>query len=152
VQTKKPSTYKMKIATIWAIARNLGIDSEYLHVLVFGITGSESISALKTSELNAVIDQLKKMQAKQNNTDKRNEKSKNVYQLPTPAQRNFLNISLLEVARILNLKSPRNYLESISERMFKKPTEKLTRAQFGNLIKQLREIINSTIGDKPNGH
>jgi hypothetical protein len=144
MQPKKQPMRKKQISTIWAIAKTLGINSEYLHVLVWGITGSESISALSDKQLTLVIDHLKKEQAKQNQINKKQESSEKVFQLPTPAQRYKLHYVIADLRKILNLRDSNAYLQSISKKMFDRAFEKLNRKEFGNLLKQLISITNKT--------
>lgn len=141
---KKSLTRKKQIAGIWAIAKVLGITSEYLHVLVWGMTGSESISALDSKQLNQVYTHLRDEQAKQNKVNKKLESGEKVFQLPTPAQRYKLDYVLRDITRILNLRDSKAYLNSISTKMFGKHAGGLDRKEFGNLIKQLLTITNKT--------
>jgi hypothetical protein len=129
---------------IWAIAKSLGINSEYLHVLVYALTNSESISALNSGQLKIVIEHLRKEQAKQNKINKRNEKESKIFQLPSPAQRYKLQFVLKDISAILNLRDSKAYLNSITNKMFGKAPEKLDRREFGNLLKQLISITNKT--------
>ncbi len=144
METIKSPTRNKKISTIWAIAKNLGINSEYLHVLVWGMTEVESIKELNPKQLDLVITHLKKEQAKQNKLDKKNESNGKVFQLPTPAQRYKLQITVSDISRILNLRDSKAYLEAISQKMFHKQFEKLNRREYGNLIKQLLLITVKT--------
>lgn len=132
------------ISAIWVIAKELGINKEYLHVLVYCITGGESIKALSEVELKKVVDHLKKEQAKFHAQQKRNERDAKVHRLPTPQQRYYCSRLLLDAKRILDLKDPNAYLESIAKRMFDKPVMKLDRKEFGSLIKQLTQITKAS--------
>lgn len=49
-----------KIAKIWAMARQLSMDSDMLHAVVLNCTGSESIRALTMPQLNQVINVLER--------------------------------------------------------------------------------------------
>ena len=141
---KKQPMRNKQLSCIWAMAKSLGINSEYLHVLVFSITGKESLSTLSPKESMSVVDHLKKEQAKQNKTNSKLESEKNVWRLPTPQQRYFMQKLLSDVTKILSLQNPNAYLESISKRMFGKLPGKLDRKEFGNLIKQLKQITTAT--------
>lgn len=145
MKAKKPPTHDKgkRNRTIWALAKDLGINSEYLHVLVFSITQSESVGKLNLKQQKEVIAHLKNEQAKRNRTQSRLEADGKVFRMPTPSQRYFLNRILSEISQKLNLKSSEAYLNSVSERMFKKTPDRLDRREFGNLIRQLRRITES---------
>ena len=64
---KKKSLRTRKIAKIWAMARQLNMDSETLHAAVYDCTGSESISALTMPQLNRVINVLERELRKREN-------------------------------------------------------------------------------------
>lgn len=125
------------IRTIWALAKELQINEEYLHVLVYALTEKESIASLSIIELKKVVKHLLNEKEKRNREFKKAEKEKNVYRLPTPLQRYTLNKAMLEVREILNLRDTEAYLNSMTQRMYNKDLNKLDRGEYGNLIKQI---------------
>jgi hypothetical protein len=140
----KSQTRKKLISSIWAISNSLGITEEYLYVIVFSLTNSSSISELNERQLSKIVLHLKEVQRKQNIHNKKLESgNKKVHRLPTPNQRMYCNQLLMEVKVILFINNEVAYLENISNRMFQKPSAKLSRHEYGNLIKQLIKITSA---------
>lgn len=146
---KTQETRTKYIRTIWGISKELQIHEEYLHVLVYALTGKESIASLSLCELKNVVKHLFNEKEKRNRELKIAEKEKNVYRLPTPLQRYTLNKAMLEVREILNLRDTEAYLNSMTQRMYNKDLNRLDRGEFGNLIKQILLITRRKNANNP---
>jgi len=76
-----------QIKLIWVLARQLGMDSDKLHDLVFGVTGQESIKALTVMEGKDVIEALARAGGKITKKRKpRRDLPLNVVEMITPKQ------------------------------------------------------------------
>ena len=83
---------KRQIKLVWVLARQIGMDSDLLHELVFKVTGNDSLKALSIKEANQVIDSLIYAGAKVKKTTKPRRKAlpPNVVELITPDQVRFI--------------------------------------------------------------
>ena len=81
-----------QIKLVWVLARQIGMDSDLLHKLVFKVTGNDSLKALSIEETNQVIDSLIYAGAKVKKTIKPRGKAlpPNVVELITPDQVRFI--------------------------------------------------------------
>ena len=128
------------IKRVWGIAKDLGLDDDTLYLIIFQVTGSDSLSALfKPENLYRglkLITHLETMQRNRDRTARRNgvvsiqgyRKSDNQIEL------------IKELAAKINGDRPKIDLESMSRRMYKKPVEKLNRRQAQGMIEALKSI------------
>ena len=134
-----------KIARLWCLAKDCGMDSDMLHVAVEGITGKNSIKSLSMHELNASIQSLidcrNKMRAKQYRRNQQGRKHHISY-MPTPAQRLLVSKIMSNLTHKLALTNPEGFLDAICNKTFGKKYAHLTRTQMKNLIEALKSIQN----------
>ena len=80
-----------QIKLTWVLARQIGMDSDCLHEMVFNITGNDSLKALSVEQGKQVIDSLIYAGAKVKKTRKpRRDLPLNVVELITPDQVRFI--------------------------------------------------------------
>lgn len=80
-----------QIKLVWVLARQIGMDSDCLHEMVFNVTGKDSLKALSNKESKQVIDSLVYAGAKVKKTRKpRRDLPPNVIELISPEQFRFI--------------------------------------------------------------
>ena len=142
-QTSGTDPRNRKIARVWCLARDLGMDTESLHLAVESVTGKNSIADLGMMELDIVSRKLKETLFKQNRQkyleNERNRKNGTAF-MPTPAQKNLVSDYIEKLTPILQLNKPEFYLESICRRTFRKDYKKLHKGEMQRLIEVLKSI------------
>ncbi len=138
-------TKNKKISRLWCLAKDLGMESDMLHVAVEGITGKTSISSLTINQLSSVIDVLnkKRRQDRQRKYRKNSAESESgVEQIATPDQRELVSKLMHVITEKLSLQNPQGYLEAICRRTFHSQYSRLRRSQMIKLIETLKSIQN----------
>ena len=141
-----------KIARVWCLARDLGIDGnnkELLYAVVESVTGKDSISVLGISEINAVIETLQGQvlrQKRQKYLENMKRQDDGVSYLPTPQQRDVVDDLLKKLTPLLILKKPDAYLEAICKRTYRREYKRLNKTQIQGLIEALKSIYKRHLG------
>jgi len=150
-QTSGTDPRNRKIARVWCLARDLGMDTESLHLAVESVTGKNSIADLGMMELDIVSNKLKEL-LHRNNRQKYIENARNRNNgtafMPTPAQKNLVSDYIEKLTPILQLNKPEFYLESICRRTFRKDYKKLNKGEMQRLIEVLKSIYNRHMEEK----
>jgi len=131
-----------QLKMIWTLARQLGMDSELLHDMVFNITGKDSLKKLSVPEAIGIIDGLVDDGAQvRKKRKKRVRVGPNVIELLTGSQ-----IRLIEyLVGKLGWNNP-NQLKGFNSRVIKK--ERIcTKQEASKIIEGLKAILNR----KPKG-
>jgi len=140
-----------KISRIWCLARDVSMTKDEVYLVVESLTKKNSISALKTTELDLVCKTLNSQLYKQNRK-KYLENSKNrkngVAYISTPAQQELVADYMRKLTLKLKLNNPGGYLEAICNRTFKKNYKSLNRGQVQRLIEALKSIYVRNQNDK----
>jgi len=137
---KKITAKQLKM--VWTLARQLGMDSELLHEMVFEVTGKDSLKKLSVPEAVGIIDGLVDDGAKVRKKRKsRRDLPENVIELLTGKQ-----IRLIEyLVDQLGWENP-NQLTGFNRRVLKK--ERIcTKQEASKIIEGLKAILNR----KPKG-
>lgn len=142
-QTSGTDPRNRKIARVWCLARDLGMDTESLHLAVESVTGKNSISVLGMMELDIVANKLKELLRRQNREkyleNARSRKNGTAF-MSTPAQKNLVSDYIEKLTPVLQLNKPDFYLESICRRTFRKDYKKLNKGEMQRLIEVLKSI------------
>lgn len=133
-----------KIARIWCLAKEIGMDGEMLHVAVESVTGKTSISKLTFSQLVAVVRALeveRKKQKRRRSYEREKRTSAGVAYLPSPEQREKVQLLIAQLAPLIDLRNPDAYLTAICRKSFRKDYSKLGRGEMQALIETLKSIM-----------
>ncbi len=143
----KVPTRNAKIARVWCLARDLGLDREILYVSVESITGKDSISKLSMRELENVIRTLEaRLDQQQRIRRRESRKNHGVVSLPTIQQRDLVDDLMNRITPILRINDPEAYLQAICKRTFRREYTKLTGHQVQSLIEALKSILQRSQG------
>jgi HPt (histidine-containing phosphotransfer) domain-containing protein len=148
------STRSRRIARIWCLARDLGLTSELLHCAVESITGKSSISTLSIRHLSQVIAMLETRlkQDKRRNWRNGQKHGGNVTFVATPQQRELVQDLLDKLTPALNLHSPEAYLDAVCRRTYRRPFNRLTKAQTQGVIEALKSIYKRSVENETDGN
>ena len=148
-KTLKPITAP-QIKKIWALARELQISEDNLHIRIFALTKKEHIgwkkgTGLSFDEAGTVIRDLSKMKPK-----KRKQKTirseSGVIALATPDQKSFLEDLILKINSTGKYKLS---LDGMSQRQLKKSAHLLTRNDARILTESLKSILARVKNSSP---
>ena len=143
-----PEVRNRKISQIWCLAKALNMNSDMLHVAVWGITGKDSIKKLTYNQLMQVVkvlDKKKRQQRRQSYRRNSESASRGVYMLATPDQKELVSRLMNTISTKHSIQYPDAYLESICKRTFKNQYSKLNRSQMIKLIETLKSIQNRKV-------
>ncbi len=143
--TKEKLT-KPQLRHIWALARDLKIADEYLYCIVFSVTGSESISSLTKEQAKKVIFHLLSQKTKKDKARKGSQKTTakntNIIHLekyrPTQKQKNYVS----SLKRKINQSRQKVRIEELSQRMFDKTYNQITKQEMIAIIEALKSILS----------
>jgi len=128
---------------IFALCRELNLDTDQRREIQFSVTGKESTSKMNNREADEVIKVLKKETAKLfKNRPQKKEKSKlpsgkNVIRLITPAQ--YSKIEALSI--LLTGSFSESKMNKFTQRQYGKPLKRLTSNQAINLIETQKTML-----------
>jgi hypothetical protein len=111
--------------------------------VVGSVTGSDSISSLSISQLNSVIENLKKLLYKTNRKKYRENMEmgkRGVLSLPTQKQKELVNNLLLQIATKHNIADRHKYLDGICMRSCQKGYNQLNKQQVQKVVEALKFI------------
>jgi len=143
-KTHKPSPGKprsrrsCRIARLWALSRELGIDSDALHVIVEMTTGLDSIRACSLDQVNQAITVLEYQKKTRPKTHRPS--AGNVTLLPTYDQRKLARQIMADIARSGDIKNPDCYLDGVCRKRVGKPFHRLTAIELRDVIEALKQI------------
>jgi hypothetical protein len=132
-----------KIAHIYCLARDLGMDNDLLHTAVASLTGKDSIRLLDNNELKFTISKLTELKHRQKQYNYRiNSKAKKsgVIFLPTVEQKQLVDDYKAKLQSKLKLYSPDSFVNAICNRTLHKEYSKLNRDEMKKLIEILKSI------------
>jgi len=144
---KKVPTRESQIARVWCLARDLGFNSEPLHVSVEGITGKTSIAKLSMLELKSVIKTLEAaLDQRRRSQRSENRKKGGVVSFPTAQQRDLVADLIRQITPLLRINNPDAYLQAICKRTFRRDYSRLSGHQVQSLIEALKSILQRSQG------
>ena len=140
-----------KLKRIWGLKKQLQMSEEELYLSLNSVCKTDSISGLTESQALTFIKTLEKNLPRSAKTAKRNyptvRTGSNVIALATPAQREYAERLIGHINALGKYKLT---LEGMSQKQFKKPATKLTRANAKVLTEALKAIYTrQTVGSYP---
>lgn len=133
---------KGKIKRIWGCAAALQIEEPLLRTVIFGLTGSNSISNLTNAQGQTVINHLQDMIKKQLRTDKRKSKNSQVVKMEYWQRTEEQDSLIDDLLQKINDTHEKINLELICSRMFKKSRNALNRREAQAIIEALKSIYS----------
>ncbi|MBE7439083.1 MAG: DUF1018 domain-containing protein [Spirochaetales bacterium] len=133
---------KDDIRRVWGLAKKLGFDEGMLYTILFEQTGSESLSRISARSGKQLVAHLAHLLEPQERSERRQNRRDGIEQLAhwkrTPAQ----DALIVDLLGRINGATVRINVESICNRMFKKPLAELNRRQAQSIIEALKSIAN----------
>ncbi|WP_004472112.1 hypothetical protein [Leptospira santarosai] len=129
---------KQRLKQLFAIGREVGYSKETLQEISSSLAMGERLSFLSESQIQKIIDSLKKGHPETFRRDKKRTIPKSqVFSIPSVDQKEMTEILLSQVNKIAPYKIS---LESMAQKTFKIPSEKLSFHQYQSLIEALKSM------------
>lgn len=133
---------KQRLKHLFAIGREIGYSKETLEEISSSLNMGERLSFLSESQIQKIINSLKKghpevFKRSQRTDKKRSIPKSQVFSIPSVDQKEMTEILLSHVNKIAPYKIS---LESMAQKTFKTPSEKLSCHQYQSLIEALKAM------------
>ncbi|RHX89890.1 hypothetical protein [Leptospira stimsonii] len=133
---------KQRLKQLFAVGREVGYSKETLQEISSSLAMGERLSFLSESQIQKIIDSLKKGHPKafrklQRRDKKRSIPKSQVFSIPSVDQKEMTEILLSQVNKIAPYQIS---LESMAQKTFKIPSEKLSFHQYQSLIEALKSM------------
>jgi hypothetical protein len=127
-----------KIARLWALSHELGIDEDNLYTIIEMTTGLNSIRKCTLQQILQVISVLE-MQKKAQKKPRSKSKAGVTY-LPSHKQRSLARQIIQDISKTKNIKSPDGYLDGVCRKQCGKPFNRVNAEELQSVIEALKAI------------
>ncbi|MDI7190885.1 hypothetical protein [Leptospira santarosai] len=133
---------KQRLKQLFAVGRNIGYSKDTLQEVSSSLGMSERLSFLSESQIQKIINSLKKghpevFKKSQRRYKRRAIPKSQVFSIPSVDQKEMTEMLLSQVNKIAPYKIS---LESMAQKTFKIPSEKLSFHQYQSLIEALKSM------------
>ncbi|WP_017860445.1 hypothetical protein [Leptospira interrogans] len=133
---------KQRLKQLFAVGRKIGYSKETLQEISSSIGLSERLSFLSESQIQRILNSLKKghpeaFRKPRERDKKRSIPKSQVFSIPSADQKGMIELLISQVNKIAPYKIS---LESMAQKTFKIPSEKLSFHQYQSLIEALKSM------------